>query len=191
LDEVGGLLSDGGTKNHIGAAVGLVRGTYALSKNQLWSLFAFNTAVAAGTLVTILVVLLSDRPPSAALGIALACAAGGGAGSIAYTRRLYKAAMDGRLVRDDQAAPFENAGSMVYFFSRPIFGAFFALVATSAAVAGMVSAVDGPLTIDEAFLYMCVVLGFGFGFSTGVVLTEVDRYTAALVRRVFRENEQG
>jgi hypothetical protein len=136
-------------------------------------------------LITLLITYTSLEPgtgdviaPAATTGIASAVAGS----SVAYSRRLYKAILDGRV---NDAAPKELVAlaATVYFLARPVFSAIFALVLLAGGLAGLTAISTNSLTLGPGLVHLMAFSGFFFGFAAGHVLGRLEAHGNELLGR--------
>jgi hypothetical protein len=101
--------------------------------------------------------------------------------SIQYLKRLYKAAIDGRIV-EAETNKIAKFGNIIYFLLRPVYAVVFVILMVYALLGGLIfitSSID--FVLNERFMYFCVAISGIIGFSIGRIL---DRFEALSSKKV-------
>lgn len=155
---------------------GVERGTYVLTPRALSVLAGYYALCILGGLGLAVHELAGD-PASSVMVSALSGSIGtalAGAG-LAYVRRLYKAAVSGRLTLDDSPdSASVRVGFLLYFAFRPLFGVAIAVLMVAGLRAGIEFSTTDEVALTSGFLYSTMVPSFFAGFSAGAALTLLE-----------------
>jgi hypothetical protein len=155
------------------------------------SLFIYYTAAfVAGVLITLVLINSSDKTgqPTSAGIVAMTMSLVGS--SLFYSRKLYKACIDGTYTFAPQAS-WDTAviGTLAFFALRPVFGAGLALLMYFLWKSALLASVN-EATLTSSHFYISGAIGFFSGFLAGRVIERFeDRGLSELDRLVGRNDD--
>ncbi|MGL4393151.1 MAG: hypothetical protein ACRCSK_06930 [Fusobacteriaceae bacterium] len=153
---------------------------YMLSKRNLFFIIGFYIVLFfIASAVLIKIIFLEYSRDKEILDIFLLALIGGGASALlgstmGYIRKIYLLCILKKLKKDMDE--FEKIGNLIYFYIRP----FFAIMATIIIIIGIHSGVFVFVVSDNyktnlKFLDFSIVIGFLFGYSSGVLLDQIKK----------------
>ena len=104
--------------------------------------------------------------------------------SIYYSKKLYKACIDGRLLFKNE----NNAiilGNIMYFFLRPIFAVAFSLLFVVCILGGFFFLMNGlEYVMNERMVFLSAIISSAIGYSVGNVLDRFNIYSEKAITNI-------
>ncbi len=111
-----------------------------------------------------------------------------GGSAIYYTRKLYKSCFqDSKLEIIKTGYYKEKLATMVYFVSRPIFSAIFAILLIIGMKSGIIFSSENKVDLSERFVYLVMFLSFFLGFLSGKFINKLENNGTKYLDRSLKE----
>jgi hypothetical protein len=106
--------------------------------------------------------------------------------AIFYLRKLYKAAISGRLRLDEaNESSIVRLGTAVYYFARPLFAVAFSLLVVVGVLAGYFAVSSQGQELQEGFVFVTMFLSFFAGFSAGAFIRRLEASSDIFLSQIF------
>ena len=109
--------------------------------------------------------------------------------TIFYIRRIYKICIRNQIEQPDNKSTICQLGITIYFIIRPVFALGFAVLVVVGILAGMLNIALKDAVLSYNFIYLCMFVSFFSGFSTGTIITLLEKFGLAFLRKIFKTEE--
>jgi hypothetical protein len=106
--------------------------------------------------------------------------------TVFYLRKLYKAAISGRLQLDDRyELSIVRLGTAVYYFARPLFALAFSILVVVGLLAGFFAVSSPSLDLQQGFVFVTMFFSFFAGFSAGAFVRRLEESSDTFLDHIF------
>lgn len=107
--------------------------------------------------------------------------------SIFYIRKIYKALIDGRIVREKEDDwDLKEMGNVIYLFFRPLFAVGFVFLLAITLRTSVKAITIKESMLSQGFIHFVMFLSFFIGFGAGRLLDILNGMTEDVLKKIFR-----